>query len=208
MKSSRPSEAMYQVLGTLTGPSASAYSGALAHDLRRQEEPGALAAQLAVAVGGADDVVHQVVEVADLDVVLGDVDELEVVGEEPAHERHAQADLHRARQLVVGDGQLVIALERLGDLRERGAVVLDGLDQEARLVVLDPLLDARHDLRLAQVLGRDPEGLLREAEQFVQAPAPHRPVLVQRPVVGRAAGRRRSGAATAAPPRRRSSRGG
>ncbi len=150
-----------------------------ADDLRGEEHPRALAPQLPVAGGRADDVVHQLVEVADLDVVLRRVDELEVFSEEPPRQRHAQADLHRSRQLLVLDRQLVVALERLPDVGERGALVLDGFHEEARLVVLDPLLDARHDLALAQVHGGDAERVLGQRQQFRDALAAQRDVVLE-----------------------------
>ena len=159
-----------QQIGVLAAP---------ADDLRGQQHPGALAAQLPVARGRADDVVHQLVEVADLDVVLRGVDELEVLGEEPPRQRHPQADLHRPRQFLVLHRELVIALERLPDVGERGALVLDGLHEEARLVVLDPGLDAADDLALAQVRGGDAERVLGQRQQLLHALAPQRDVVLE-----------------------------
>ena len=150
----------------------------LAEDLRRQQHPRALAPQLPVTARGADDVVHQVVEVVDPDVGLGGVEEVEVVGEEPAGERDPQAGLHGARQLAVLERELVVTLERDADVVERGARVLEGLDQEARAVVLDPVLDARDNLALGQVGRGDLEGRVGQGKQLGDALPPQRDVVL------------------------------
>ena len=90
-------------------------------------------------------------------------DELELVGQEPAHQRHPQVDLDRARELPVVEAGVLEPAEGLRDLREGGPLVLDGLDQEARAVVLDPVLD-REDLVGGEVLGGDAEDLVGDLQ--------------------------------------------
>ena len=55
-----------------------------------------------------------------------------------------------------------------------GPLVLDGLDQEAGLVVPDPLLDAGEDLVGGEVLGGDAEDLVGDLHQRVDARAARR----------------------------------
>ena len=140
-----------------------------AHDVIGEQEARALAAQLAARARRRDDVLHDAAEVVDVEVVLGGVDVLEVVGEEPAHQRHAQADLHRSRELPVAEAHPLEALEGVGDLGERGALVFDRLDQVPALVVLHPLLDDVDDLVVGEVVGGDAEGRVRHAHQRVGA---------------------------------------
>ena len=66
-------------------------AGRLLEDAAGQEEAGALAAQLAVAAGGENDPLHEVEEVLDVDELLGDVDELELFGEEAPDQGDADA---------------------------------------------------------------------------------------------------------------------
>jgi len=73
---------------------------------------------------------------------------------------------------------LLVALERLGDVGQRRALVLDGFDQEPRLVVLDPLLHRREDLVGVEVRRRDPEGLVGRSEHRVETRLLQRAVLV------------------------------
>ncbi len=136
-----------------------------AHDVVGEQQAGALAAQLAARARRRDDVLHDVAEVVDVQVVLRGVDVLEVVGEEAAHQRHAQADLHRSRELLVAEAHLLEALEGVGDLGERRALVLDRLDEEPALVVLHPLLDDVDDLVVGEVVGGDAEGRVRHPHQ-------------------------------------------
>ena len=105
----------------------------------------------------------------DVQVVLRGVDVLEIVGEEAAHQRHAQADLHRTRELLVAEAHLLEALEGVGDLGERRALVLDRLDEVPALVVLHPLLDDVDDLVVGEVVGGDAEGRVRHPHQRVGA---------------------------------------
>ena len=75
---------MYQVLGNFRSLQNVGMLARLGEDLLGQEQAGALSAQAAVAVGGIDDALHEIVKMADLDVVLGDIDEFQVVGKEAA----------------------------------------------------------------------------------------------------------------------------
>ncbi len=141
------------------------------HDVVREQEAGALAPQLAARAGRRDHALHDVAEVVHVQIVLRRVDVLEVVGQEAAHERHAQPDQHGTGQLLVRDSHALKPLEGVGDLGERRALVLDGLHEEPAPVVLHPLLDDVHDLVVSQVAGRDAKGRVRHAHQRV-APGP------------------------------------
>ena len=55
---------------------------------------------------------EQIVKVFDLDEVLGDVDELQVLGEKPPDQRYAQTFLRRKRKLALFDRDVLVALDR------------------------------------------------------------------------------------------------
>jgi hypothetical protein len=152
----------------------------LADDLHGEEEPAALSSHLPVARRGADDPPRQLEEVGDLDVVLGDADELELVGQETAHERGAQVELDRPREVPVVQRGVLEPGEGLRDVGEGRPLVLERLDEEARAAVLDPALDARPDLPGRDVRRGDHEDLLGHLQEGVEVPARHRPVLVRR----------------------------
>ncbi len=60
--------------------------------------------------------------------------------------------------MVVGDG--------VDDVDQRHVDVVDGLAQEAGLVLLDPFLNTAQDLLVGEVAGRDAEGLVAELQQL------------------------------------------
>ena len=101
---------MYQVLGNLQVAQDLRILPRLGQDLLGQEQPGALAAQAAVAVGRVDDPLHQVVKMADLDMVLGDIDEFEIIGKEAADQGdaqplfHGRAKVRNCRRKYTGNG--------------------------------------------------------------------------------------------------------
>ena len=98
---------------------------------------------------------------ATVEVLLRDVHELELVGEEAPHERGAQAHLGGGREVPLLDPAVAEALERVGQLRERRVHALERVLEEGGLVLLDPALDAVEDLVLRQVPPGDAEGGVR-----------------------------------------------
>lgn len=92
-----PSLVMYQE-GGMRMSSISGLPAPTFQNAGRQGQPGGLATHLAVALGGPGQVAHQPAEVIDGKVVLGDADELQVVGEEAADQRHPHVH-------VVGRGE-------------------------------------------------------------------------------------------------------
>jgi hypothetical protein len=140
--------------------------GALEH-LRGQKQTGALAAELAVRLRRQDHPVEQLQEVTDVDVLLGHLDELELLRQEAPDERHAHAAQERARQLGIFGQDVTEASDGLGDLAQRGLGARQRLDQKARAVLERPALDAVQDLLVAQVGGGDLEGLVAQEEAVV-----------------------------------------
>ena len=135
--------------------------GRAGHDLRGEVEAGRLAPEAPVAAGRVDDALAELVEVRDREVLLGDVHELELVGQEAPHERRAQAHLGGGREVRLLDPAVAEALERVRQLRERRVHALERVLEERGLVLLDPALDAVEDLVLPQVQPGDPEGGVR-----------------------------------------------
>jgi hypothetical protein len=129
-----------------------------------QQQPGTLAAELALAVGRRDRAPQHVVVVADADEPLRLVHELDVVGQQPACERDADAGAHRGREREVGGGGTVVALERLVDLGDRRVVAVNRVDEEGGLVVLDPLLEVGGDLGAGEAARRDLERLAHRVD--------------------------------------------
>ena len=82
MKSSRPSDGRYQVFGTSYLADGPLRRRGSLEDLVRQEKPGALPAQPAMAPGRQDHAAGQLREVLDLNVLLGDPDEVDLLGEQ------------------------------------------------------------------------------------------------------------------------------
>jgi len=112
----------------------------------RQKQPRALAAQIAAAAGRENDPLHQVVEIQDLDVLLRRSDVGQVAREEPADQRHLEPLVGGGRQTDVFFRQVLVEHDRINDFLERRADIVNGLDEEARALVLDPFLDGREDV--------------------------------------------------------------
>ena len=167
MKAIRPSDVTYQVLGFLTAPMILLRRAGLLEDPAGQEQAGALAAELAVAAGREDDPLHEVEEVLEVDVLLGDVDELELLGEEAPDEGDADAVGRRPGQLDALRGQDLDPAHAVEDLGQVGVDVLQVLDGRARAVLVDPSLDAVEDVVVGQVGRGDLEGLLGQLEEPV-----------------------------------------
>ncbi len=133
-----------------------------------QEQPRALAAQLTLAVGGQDHVVDQGGHVGDLDVVLGHLEKVELLGEEAPRQRDPQAAQHGLRQAGPVGHHVLVAADGLGDLVERGAGAGQDVDEEAGPVLHQPLLDELQDLLAAQVSGGQLEGTIAEQQVAVR----------------------------------------
>ena len=155
-------------LGALDAPEGRVALPDLPQDGHGQEEPGRLAAQLAVALRREDGAVDEGEEIVDAHESLGGVDELDLVGEEGVDERDEHALLDGRRQLDHLRAHGAVLLEGVSHLDQRGVAALDGVDQEARLVLLDPGLDEVDDLVLAEVVRGDAEGLVGDPQRVVE----------------------------------------
>ncbi len=120
-----------------------------------------------MAAGREDDPLHEAEEILDVDVLLGDVDELELFGEEAADEGNPDAVGQGPRQLDALGGQELDPAHAVEDFGQVRIDVLQVLDRRARAVLVDPLLDAVEDLLVGQVGRGDPKGLLGELEDAV-----------------------------------------
>ncbi len=157
--------------------------GRAGHDLRGEVEAGRLAPEAPVAARRVDDALAELVEVRDGEVVLRDVHELELVGEETPHERGAQAGLGGGGEVALLDPAVPEPLQRIRQLRERRVHALERVLEERGLVLLDPALDAAEDLVLAQVPAGDAEGGLRRLRVRRPRGPRLRPVVVDRVLV-------------------------
>ena len=158
--------------------------GCAAQQVRGEEQAGALAAESAVAAARKDDARSEVEEIRDFQMALGEVDERDVVGEEAPDQGDEQPFLRRRRKGGATVGQGVVALDGVDNLAEWGVGRIDGLDQEAEPVLLDPLLQASQDLLVAQVACGDGEDLVAHGEDRLA-----RLLLAGAVAVGRALGR-------------------
>src|SRR6185312_1897655 len=95
------------------------------HNLAGEEEAGGLAPEAAEGAAGVDDALGELVEVADLQVLLGGVDELRLLGEESPGEAGAQPHPGGGRQLAFLDVALLEPLQGIRDLGERHAEAFD-----------------------------------------------------------------------------------
>ena len=82
------------------------YAPVRSDDRVGEQQAGALASELAVAAGRGDRAMQHAEVIADADERLRLVDELRVVGQQPAGERHAQAGLDGVRQFEIGAATL------------------------------------------------------------------------------------------------------
>ena len=128
---------------------------------------------------GVDDALRQLVEVADLQVLLGGVDEVRLLGEEPPREAGAQPHAGGGRKLALLDVALLEPLQGIRDLGERHAEALDGGFEEGGFVLLDPALDEGEDLVVPQMLRGEIEGLAGDGRVGCQGGAGQRAVVVQ-----------------------------
>ena len=152
----------------------------LLDDLLGQEDPGALAAQLPVAVGRVNEVGGQVVEVLQTGALLRRVYVVDLVREESAHQRGAQDPQQRRGELPLSHLESLEATQGIDDVAERGFLPLERIDEEAELVAVDPAVHAGEDLLFAAVLGRYAEHLVRGDRLFLERPAGRGLVLVDR----------------------------
>src|ERR1017187_4532212 len=114
----------------------------LLDNLLGQEQSCGLASQLSMTARRENDSSLQIKKIFDLDEVLGDVDELEVLGEKPADQRDAQAFLGRKRKPALFDGGVLITFDCLDDFSQRSRLVLQRPHQEAAFLFFDPGGDA------------------------------------------------------------------
>ena len=121
-----------------------------------------------MAVQRVDDVVDQVVDVLEVDDVLGHVEVRRLVAEQAAQQRGAEGPAERHRQVSGVADVAAMTLDGLDDLRQRPALVLQDLDQEAGPLLVDPGPDRGDHLLLAEVAGGDLERLLADGRQVLQ----------------------------------------
>jgi len=139
-------------------------------DLVRQEQAGALAAQPPVALLGHDQALAQLEEVVELEDVLRDPEVVQLLRQEPPHERHLHAAQDLAGDAGAVGGEVVEAPQGRADLAQGGARPGQDLVEERGLVLLEPLLQERHDGLAAQVLGGDLERPVGEQDGLVGVP--------------------------------------
>ena len=180
MKSRIASEAMYQLRGMRISPRLSAYSRERSRILPARKRPADLPPIRPWLLRRVDDALRELVEVGDLEHLLGDVDELELVGEEAAHQRGAQPQLGGERQVALLDAAVAEALQRVDQLGERRVGALDGVLDEGGLLLADPALDAGDDLAVGQMLAGDAERGLGGLGVGEQLGPRQRAVLVER----------------------------
>ena len=135
-----------------------------AQDGVSQEQTGALAAELAVAGVGLDHPVDEPDEVLGPDVLLGDRDEVELVGQEAADQPDMDAVEGGGGELGVVGEKVVEPAYGAGDLRQTGSWVVEHCREEAGLVFHDPVLGQRNDGVGAEVASRELERLTGEQD--------------------------------------------
>ncbi len=105
--------------------------GHMLNNSRRHKHAGALAAQLAVTSRRKNQPVEQIVEIRNVNIFLGDIDEFELVGEEAADQRDADLFLAGRRQFDALRGQGLEATNGVGNFAQRRAQTFQSRDQEA-----------------------------------------------------------------------------
>ncbi|MFH0944154.1 MAG: hypothetical protein V2A76_03060 [Planctomycetota bacterium] len=120
----------------------------------------------------------EVVEVRHLHELLGDVDEAEFIDEEPPEQGHTQGHLYRDGQVGLIDARAAVSLHGVSDLRQSGPGILQTLDQEDRLMLVDPRVNEADDLVLAQVPCGKFERLFAQIVESSQRTFRERPLLV------------------------------
>jgi hypothetical protein len=88
----------------------------LLENLRGEKEPRAFSTEPAVAAGRMDDPTEQAVEVADVEKLFGDTDEIGLVAEEAPNEGDAERSLPGEGELESLRAEMVESLDRIGDL--------------------------------------------------------------------------------------------
>ncbi|MCZ7652348.1 MAG: hypothetical protein M5U13_14745 [Thermoanaerobaculia bacterium] len=147
-------------------------------DLGGEEEPGRLAADPAVAARRIDQPPAEAGEVVDAQVLLGGVDEVELVGEEAPHQRRPQSHLGGLGEVPLLDTPLAEALEVVDQVGERRVGALDRVLEHRRLLLADPALEAGEDLPLPQMPRGEAEGALGGGGVDHERAARLRPVLL------------------------------
>ena len=69
-----------------------------------------------MAAGRENDLAQQIIEILNFDEILGDIDEVEIFGEEPADQRYPKTLLSVEREFALLDADVPITLDTLHDL--------------------------------------------------------------------------------------------
>ena len=133
-----------------------------------EKEPGAFAAELAVAGIGVDDAIDEVEEIVGLDVLLGNGDEFELVGEKAPDQTNVDSVESGRRKLGAVGEQVVEPAEGAGDLGQARARVVEHRRQEARLVLHHPVPGQGEGGVGTEIVIRQIEGLALEQRLLVE----------------------------------------
>ena len=127
------------------------FAGLLLEDVRGQDQSRGLAAQAAVALGGARYAQQQLAEIVDAQVGFRDADGLQAFGQEAPGKRDAHIEIVRGRQRRIALANLAAeAFDDLGDLDQMDIPLFRGQGHEPQFVLAHPLPDQGVQLGFAQ----------------------------------------------------------